>query len=215
MKNKITKNIFLLCFLFSSFLTKCGEKINTKERYENDKLKQQILYAPHREKYCSNAAETRNTKKKCVFCMLSQDTNDKENLLVTRFKYYNLFLNLYPYQKGHMLVVPKKHLKNLQELSREEKIELMEILSFAPEIIKKTLGASGINIGINLEKISGATIPNHLHIHLVPRYESELFGFIETAGRTYVIQYDMSKLYDLLKKDFDKLKDLFYNNKSL
>jgi len=202
--------------LFLNLLTTCNnDTIDAKNIYEHNPLKKQVMYTPGRDKQYNDKIDKQNKKKspkkqKCIFCTLADNTHDKKNLLITRFKYHNLFMNLYPYQKGHLLLIPKSHVKTLSELSYKERIELIEIISAAPNIIKKTLHAEGVNVGINIGKIAGASKPDHVHIHIIPRYDIEHISFIHLVCETQVIEYDMPKLYDVLKKSFDELKDSWY-----
>jgi len=219
--SNFTKTTSIL-FLLSSLLIKCNSNtINAHTIYEHNPFKKQMMYTPERDKQYNEKIEKQNKEnpkkhannpKKCIFCMLAKYDNDKKNLLITRFRYHNLFMNLYPYQKGHLLLVPKSHVKTLSELSYEERIELIEILSATPNIIKHTLDAAGVNIGINIGKIAGASKPDHIHIHIIPRYEIENVSFIHLVCETQVIGYDMPKLYDLLKKSFDELRDSWYSS---
>jgi len=224
----------LLCavyFFFSfSSITFVLHSIDAGTIYEHNPLRKQVMYTPDRDQEynakldekallqasadataMANTQDERETNgpDKCIFCMLSQDdeSNDQKNLLVTRFTHHNLFMNLYPYQKGHMLLLPKRHVKDLSELDIDEKLELIQILSEANSIAKELLGAAGTNIGVNIGKIAGASKPDHMHVHIIPRYEREHVSFIHLVCETQVIGYDMQKLYKKLKMGFDKLKE--------
>jgi len=210
-KIKIYTTTPLLALLFSWNTS----TIEPEEMYKNNPLKKQVLYAPERDTQYANKAIDKKPKKKnntCIFCKLANNSekNDEKNLLITRFRYHNLFMNLYPYNKGHLLLIPKKHVKSLSDLSHEGQVELILILSAIPDILEETLGAEDTNIGINLGKIAGASKPDHLHIQIVPRYEFEGIAFISVACDTRVIGYDMKKLYKQLKKVFDAFKDSLY-----
>jgi len=177
-----------------------------------NQLERQILYAPAREAYNKKIGIQKKEKKKgCIFCHQLQEKNDKKNILLARFKHTAVWLNLYPYNKGHLLIMPKQHVKDLDALSKQEKTELFEIIIKTPNILKDVLGAEGTNIGINLGKIGGASKPDHLHIHAIPRYSHThpnrlQIGFIHTVGETQVVQWSMEKLYALLKAKYDLLK---------
>jgi len=203
---------FIIPILFMMFT----QNAKTENIYKNP-LKRQIFYCPTREKY-TNKSNIKNTKKNksCIFCKLWAKNNDKENLIVARFEHNSIFLNRYPYNKGHLLIIPNKHVKNLDKLNIKEKLELIQIISKVPKILKDTLGADGANIGINLGKIGGASKPDHVHVHIIPRYTPThpnytSLGFIQTAGETKLIGWNLETLYDILKPEFDKLKSLLKN----
>lgn len=204
--------IFVIFFSFQLEATFSCEYPND---FENP-LKRQMLYLPQREPYSSSNAEGRikqeKVSKPCIFCKLLQEKNDRKNLLLTRFKFNSVWLALYPYNKGHLLIIPNKHIKDLDDLEMPAKIELMQIISKVGKILKNSLDADGANIGINIGKISGASKPDHIHVHVVPRYVSEhpsniTPSFIHIIGETKVTQWDLTKLYDDLKPKFDVLKD--------
>jgi len=183
----------------------------TGQRSPNNPLRKQVLYAPYREKYMNNTFKKKpiansNKPKKCVFCADIQEQNDEQHLMPTRFKHNVIFLNIFPYQRGHVLILPNEHVKNLEELSFEARHELIEIIAAIPGIFEMVLGASGTNIGINVGKIAGASKPDHVHIHALPRYGNDHLGFIQLLGETKVIQWDLKKLYHDLKPAFDDLK---------
>ena len=186
-----------------------GEIVDDVIGSECNLLRKQVFYMPNRDAYNAKVETQRHEKKKkdrCIFCMLAADTHDKKNLLLTRFEYHNLFMNLYPYQRGHLLLIPKKHVANMDELSWEAQQELIKIVSAVPSILKNILGSEGTNVGINIGKIAGASKPNHLHIHIIPRYEIEYVSFAHLISETLTITYDMATLYDKLKVHFDELR---------
>ena len=126
-------------------------------------------------------------------------------ILIKRFTFHNALLNEYPYNKGHILISPKRHVALLSDLTLEEKIELLHIIDIAVKALQSALNADGFNIGMNMGKAGGASIPQHLHIHVVPRYLEKNLNqsFTTTIGKTTVISWDMEKLVVLLRKHFD------------
>jgi len=185
------------------------------QQSEHNPMQRPLLYAPFRERYMNNAFTKKtqsNKKKKCVFCADIEATNDVERLVLTRFEYNTVFLNLFPYQRGQVLIIPNQHAKDLESLSLETRQELMEIIAAAPTILQNVLGALGTNIGINIGKIAGASKPDHVHIHVLPRYQEEHKAYIQLLGETHVVQWDLSKLYFDLKPAFDDLKKQLCRN---
>jgi len=220
MKYKHFKKLSFL-FISSSFLisiplTGNMKTIDAETIYQNNPLRKQVFYAPERDEIYTKKIEKQKKEKQkktkqCIFCMLAADDKDEKNLLLTRFEYFNLFINLYPYQKGHLLLIPKKHVSNLSDLSQEEQQELITIVSAIPDILNEVLGAGGSNVGINIGKIGGASKPDHIHIHVVPRYEIEYVSFINSISETQFIGYNLANLYKTLKPHFEELKNSLKN----
>lgn len=159
-----------------------------------------LLYAPWRENYF-NEKQSQNIG--CIFCHKINLNQDKENLIVKRYKHFIVMLNNFPYASGHLLIIPLSHKKALEDLSEEERIELMEIIVKCIVTLKKILHNDGTNVGFNLEsKAAGASIPDHLHCHILPRKQGDI-GFIQTISDTSVITLNMQKLYQELKELLD------------
>ena len=116
-----------------------------------------------------------------------------------------VILNAYPYAGGDLLVVPGDHVSDLDLCSLEVRSEIMEIVSAGSVILKKNLGAMGVNIGINAGKAAGAGIPDHIHVHLVPRWEGDT-NFLPIIGKTKQISVDLGRVYSELKEPFQKIK---------
>jgi len=170
------------------------------------------LYVEHHKNKDSdeNKKKVTDTKKKCIFCSKIEEVNDEENLLLTRFKHNAVWLNLYPYTKGHILIIPKRHVENLEDMNEEEAIELAKIIGQSPRILKEVLGAEGTNIGQNTGKAAGTTL-KHIHVHVVPRYSHtnvnhRIPSFVHTVAAARFIGWDMNEIYSRLKPHFDQLK---------
>jgi len=171
------------------------------------------MHAPYRESYIQakekemreqKHGNVQEEKNGCFFCSAYKDETCKDAVLIKSFIYHNVILNEYPYSKGHILISPKRHVPHLDDLSEEEKLELLQIISISMKVLKKALRAEGFNVGINIGRASGASIPQHLHIHVVPRYELDLnSGFFKAVCKTTLMSWDMGKLLVLLRKQFD------------
>lgn len=165
------------------------------------------LYAPWRSEYSASIAHSKKeniSPEHCVFCMQVQDTADEKYFILKRFKHTFVLLNLYPYNAGHLLVLPYKHVATLSELPHEARAELMEVASHCYTIVKDVLGADGVNMGINFDKAAGAGIPSHLHMHVLPRWLGDT-NFLPTLCDTKQISFDLNEVYKKLKPAFEDI----------
>tara|TARA_B100000927_G_C16405901_1_gene445290 strand:+ start:478 stop:828 length:351 start_codon:yes stop_codon:yes gene_type:complete len=112
-------------------------------------------------------------------------------------------MNLYPYNNGHLMVCPYKHIASLSKLNEETLSEIMKLISKSSEILRKTLNAEGFNIGANIGSVGGAGIDDHLHFHLVPRWKGDT-NFMPVVGNTKVIMSGLHDTYDELFFHFQK-----------
>jgi len=162
-----------------------------------------IIYAPWRDNYLSTEKENPDllSEKPCVFCKYVKQNNDKQKFILQRYKHHFIILNLFPFTKGHLLIIPYKHVNQLSDLSNEERHDLIDLISESIDILNQTLKPDGINVGINLGEEAGASIPDHLHIHIVPRYKN-IIGFMQTIGKAHIISFDMNYLYEKLQPHF-------------
>ena len=173
--------------------------IKNKQKLLREKIMEKI-YAPWREKYIEE-----RDKNKCVFCHQLEQNNDEKYFILGRFTHSFVILNLYPYNGGHLMVLPLKHKATLTDCSPEERAEIMENIAFSITALEKTLKPQGINVGINQGKAGGGGIPSHLHAHVLPRWEGDT-NFMPLLCKTKAVSTDLKKLYKLLKKEFDTKK---------
>lgn len=157
----------------------------------------QHLYAPWRSKYFEQK------QSKCVFCEISQNSQqDSTSGVIFRAKFCFGVMNLYPYSPGHFMVIPYKHIDNIENLDEQIWQEMSAYVKLGVKILKTDLNASGVNIGMNLGACAGAGISEHVHYHLVPRYNSDT-NFITTIAQTRVCGTDLERLFTKIKKSFD------------
>ena len=162
------------------------------------------IYAPWRSSYISDTARAKQeeaTQHECLFCKQFKQKKDDQNFILKRFKHTIILLNRFPYNAGHLLIMPIKHTSDLSSLSKEARAELMELITQSATIVERELKADGINIGLNLGKASGAGIPSHLHFHVLPRWSGDT-NFLPTLAHTKQISFDLSEMYKQLKKAF-------------
>jgi len=165
------------------------------------------LYAPWRTEYTQSVAHTKNEHAPadtCIFCTVVTENNDELNFVLKRFKHTYVLLNRFPYNAGHLLVLPYVHQGELDALPQETRIELMEVSSACASITRKILKAEGVNLGLNLGKAAGAGMPAHLHMHVLPRWIGDT-NFLPTLNETKAISIDLSMVYNDLKPHLDAL----------
>lgn len=166
-----------------------------------------ILYAPWRDKYVKHSIKHKNDDHEaCTFCTIfSVENDDDKHFILKKTKHAIVILNLYPYNSGHVLILPRLHSADLENLSKAARAEIMELINASIIILKKELQAQGINSGINLGTISGAGMPTHLHFHVVPRWIGDT-SFITVIGDTKSISVDLKRIYNELKPAFQALE---------
>jgi ATP adenylyltransferase len=167
------------------------------------RTKMKALYAPWRHDYVNNDVKKHpvNLKNDCVFCHQFDQQDDEKYYIIKRFSNSAVILNFYPYNAGHIMIIPFEHQGDLSALSSHVRAELMEIVSISLPTIEKTLNAEGFNIGINLGAAGGGGIPHHLHIHVLPRWKGDT-NFLEAFAETRLISSDMKKVYNMLRESF-------------
>ncbi len=158
------------------------------------------LWAPWRMIFLSG-----KRPKGCVFCTLPKKKNDRENLIVYRGKNSFVILNKYPYNNGHLMVVPNQHTNQLNHLNSETLTEMMALADLSMKIFKQAMKAEGFNVGMNFGLSGGAGIPGHLHIHVVPRWLGDT-NFMPILSETKV-------MVEYLHDTYDRLYPLFHNQK--
>lgn len=141
----------------------------------------------------------------CIFCDARDDTSSA-SLVVTRAETCFVVLNLYPYNSGHLMVVPNRHLAALAEASHEQLAELMMMARRAEIALAEAYRPDGMNIGINLGNAGGAGVPWHLHLHLVPRWTGDT-NFMTVVGATRVLPEEPLQTLKRLRPIFERLAD--------
>jgi ATP adenylyltransferase len=164
-----------------------------------------VLHAPWRENYITDTARDQKklNKDECPFCMQVADNNDSEHMILKRYDHCFVVMNKFPYNGGHVLVLPLDHVASLQDLSDETRNELMKATAESDAILSKVLKNDGCNVGINLGKAAGAGIPTHLHIHVIPRWTGDT-NFLPTVANVKQISSDTRKIYSDLKAEFSQ-----------
>lgn len=133
----------------------------------------------------------------CFICRGLAESNDRDNLIVRRGKLTTVILNRFPYNNGHLLIAPIAHKAHPADLTPEEHLELMTVLSEMLRTLEGLMNPEGFNVGLNLGKVAGAGLPGHLHWHVVPRWNGDT-NFMPVFGDTRVIVQSLDTLYELL-----------------
>ncbi|MCA9770531.1 HIT domain-containing protein [Candidatus Dependentiae bacterium] len=166
-----------------------------------------MLYAPWRTNYTETEAKTKKetaTENECVFCVQLEENIDEQYYILKRFEHCVAMLNRYPYNAGHLLIMPYAHIGLLEDLPKKTRIELVELVTHSCKIVQNVLDCHGINIGLNIGKAAGPSIPSHLHFHVLPRWQGDT-NFMPTIGKTKVVSSDLNKIYEQLKPYFEIL----------
>ncbi len=141
----------------------------------------------------------------CVFCKKSASDQDRNNLVLFKGTNSIVLMNLYPYNNAHLLIAPYKHVDTTLELSSQVSNEMMNLANESMRIIKMVMKAEGFNFGANIGAIGGAGIKDHIHFHVVPRWNGDT-NFMPVIGHTKVMVEGLLETYDELKPHFEKIK---------
>jgi len=149
-------------------------------------------------------------EKGCIFCPESKET-PTERLLLFQGKTSLVIMNKYPYINGHLLVAPLRHIASLDQLDGREQVVLMNMVSYSVTILKKAMKAEGFNVGLNLGKVAGAGVEDHLHFHIVPRWNGDT-NFMTVFGDIRVIPEHMEQTYQRLLPFFKEVTEGPFEN---
>jgi len=127
-----------------------------------------------------------------------KDADEFEHFILVKGTYTCILLNLYPYNAGHLLVLPYREVSDISDLKKKKKKEFMEFLIKSKSILSEALNPDGFNIGFNLGKAAGAGIPKHLHCHVVPRWEGD-HNFMPVISNTRVLPESIEEMWKQLK----------------
>jgi ATP adenylyltransferase len=150
--------------------------------------------------YVSGASDS----DECIFCgRLAEDDDGTTGILYRGPKAF-VILNAFPYNPGHLMVAPNRHVGDITELEPDERAEVMEVTSESVAIVRDALGPDGFNIGVNLGRVAGAGIPGHCHVHVVPRWAGDT-NFMPVVGQTKVLSEMLADTDLKLRPAFTRL----------
>jgi len=159
-----------------------------------------VLWAPWRMEYI-----LKNKEDGCVFCKGLKENNDEKNLILIRSEKAVIFMNRFPYNNGHLLIMPTRHIGELEELTQEEVLDIHNLIQLSLSALKKSLNPDGFNIGLNLGRVAGAGVVDHIHWHIVPRWQGDT-NFMPVLAEVKVMPEHLSQTYKKLKQAFEECK---------
>jgi ATP adenylyltransferase len=159
----------------------------------------QRLWSPWRSVHLN--AETRDTgdDDRSVFCRIAAEDRDEENLVVWRGESVFVVMNLYPYNNGHLMIVPFREVADYTDLTSAEQQEIARVTDRCLRWLRAALDPDGFNVGMNLGDAAGAGIPRHLHVHIVPRWRGDT-NFMPTLAEVKVIPEALRDTYDRIRE---------------
>jgi len=162
-----------------------------------------ILWAPWRMAYIRKFSdEKRNSK--CFLCRAAEESDDEKNLVVFRGEFSFAILNRFPYNNGHLMIAPYRHIGSILDLSSGESGEIMKLLKLAVKALTEEYKPDGFNIGLNLGKAAGAGLEDHMHFHIVPRWIGDT-NFMPVLSETKVIPESLEETWKRLRSRFKSL----------
>ncbi len=160
-----------------------------------------LLWAPWRIEYIEN--NDKEKEKGCIFCEKPKQDKDRENLILLRGNYSFIIMNRYPYNSGHLMIVPYEHKNDFEMLNNDEIIDINNLMKISIKVLKDVMKPDAFNIGINIGKTAGAGIDEHLHYHIVPRWNGDT-NFMPVIFDTRVVPEALFRTYDKLKEKIEK-----------
>jgi ATP adenylyltransferase len=156
------------------------------------------IWSPWRYSYIKGENRRENG---CVFCRIPGEPSDEDNYVVHRGRFNYIILNLFPYTSGHMMVVPYEHQPSLTAVDEETSNEMTNLTKQALQALGVEYHPQGFNVGMNIGVCAGAGIAEHLHMHVVPRWNGDA-NFMSVVGETRVLPEELSDTFKRLKKHF-------------
>jgi ATP adenylyltransferase len=155
------------------------------------------LWAPWRMEYIGSSREGKDDG--CLFCEKPSEGDDEKALIVARTEKSFAILNRYPYNSGHLMVAPFRHVGELEEVEDEESLDMQRLLQRCIKALKEAMTPDGFNLGMNLGTVAGAGIPDHLHWHVVPRWTGDT-NFMPVLSETKVLPQFLTQAYGGIRR---------------
>ena len=175
-------------------------------------MKHEQLWAPWRLAYISGDQEKKNPSAAallsggdpaCFLCQAASGDDDRDRFVVQHGPHSLTVLNRYPYNNGHLLVAPKRHVARLDQLEAAEQLDLVQTIAQMIGLLEQTIRAEGFNVGLNLGQVAGAGLPGHVHWHIVPRWQGDT-NFMPAVAGVRVIPQSLEALWELLTEALER-----------
>jgi ATP adenylyltransferase len=150
----------------------------------------------------SASKECQTGKRKCLFCRLRQEKDDEANLVLYRGEFAFVVMNRYPYNNGHLMVAPNRHVGDFEKLKPTESLELFELVQASLRVLRLDMKPQGFNVGMNLGRVAGAGVADHVHMHIVPRWLGDV-NYMPVMAETRVVNEHLTETWGRLRKRFD------------
>ncbi|MBM3148688.1 MAG: HIT domain-containing protein [Chloroflexi bacterium] len=160
------------------------------------------IWAPWRIEYILEAKDAKGEG--CILCQKPKENKDEANLILHRGRTNFIMLNAFPYNPGHLMVAPYRHIGKLEDLNDDESKEHFDLIKLSVRLLKEAVQPTGFNTGMNLGKIAGAGIEEHVHTHIVPRWQGDT-NFMPVVADTKVLPQALATSYSSLKKSLESL----------
>lgn len=156
------------------------------------------LWAPWRMQYIQGIDKKEH---ECVFCTKPSEKNDRGNLILHRGERAFVLMNLFPYNNGHLMVIPFQHTADILSIDKETSSEIWDLLTLSKRVLSAAFHPDGFNIGLNIGRAAGAGIDQHIHLHIVPRWNGDT-NFMPALGETKVISQALQDTFEILLHHF-------------
>jgi ATP adenylyltransferase len=152
-----------------------------------------VVWAPWRMEYVGSD----QVREGCIFCPGDDRTQDEKKLILYRGEWSIVLMNRFPYTNGHLLIAPLRHISSFDSLSPDEKLDLVNMVERSVSVLKEVMDPAGFNIGMNLGRVAGAGVEDHMHFHIVPRWSGDT-NYMTVFGEVRIIPEHIRATYEKL-----------------
>jgi ATP adenylyltransferase len=152
-----------------------------------------VVWAPWRMEYVGSD----QAREGCIFCPGDDRTQDEKKLILYRGEWSIVLMNRFPYTNGHLLIAPLRHISSFDSLSPDEKLDLLNMVERSVSVLKEVMDPAGFNIGMNLGRVAGAGVEDHMHFHIVPRWSGDT-NYMTVFGEVRIIPEHIRATYEKL-----------------
>lgn len=152
-----------------------------------------VVWAPWRMEYVGSD----QAREGCIFCPGDDRTQDEKKLILYRGEWSIVLMNRFPYSNGHLLIAPLRHISSFDSLSPDEKLDLVNMVERSVSVLKEVMDPAGFNIGMNLGRVAGAGVEDHMHFHIVPRWSGDT-NYMTVFGEVRIIPEHIRATYEKL-----------------